>query len=189
MKDPITTIGSLLEGEQSRDAIHIAIAPAVAAEKLVPGEHVGLDEKGEATAAGAPIGIVDPYLDVKSLQKGARFWLFLYPNSVTGMRHHWAHPSFGPLDATKISHADHVTKSKAWIAEHAQLLGLSVDVLMENADQWVSNTGSWPDIIVQHGSERWRDNFDSTNFWHHYEIVRGVTVSEDRKGSMYCCSC
>lgn len=186
--EPITTLGNILEGEVSRDAIHIAIAPVVASHSLAAGDHVGLNDKGEADDEAAPVGIVDPYLKSK-VRKGQRFWMFLYPNTVTGMRHQWSHPSFGPLDATKISHDDHLAKSKAWIEQHADDLGLSSDVLMDNAREWLAGGQDYGNAFVQHGSERWRDNFNPTEFWHHYEAVTGAVVPENMKCSMYCCTC
>lgn len=35
-----------------------------------------------------PVGIVDPFLR-ESVQPSQRFWLFLYPNTVTSLRHEW----------------------------------------------------------------------------------------------------
>jgi hypothetical protein len=73
-----------------RDAVHVAIVPTVASEKLFPGQHVGAD--GARSIAGA-VGIVDPYLR-HPVEKGQTFFLFLYPGSVTSLRHVWTHPAF-----------------------------------------------------------------------------------------------
>lgn len=93
MSDPITTLGQLLDSSAQRDAIHIAIAPVVAAEFLRVGQSIALDSAGKATGEGAAIGIVDPFLKMP-VEPGERFWMFLLPNTVTGMRHHWSHPTF-----------------------------------------------------------------------------------------------
>ena len=46
-------LGELIEdGDRRRDAIHIAVAPVTAAEKLKPGEHVGLIEEGSRELVG-----------------------------------------------------------------------------------------------------------------------------------------
>lgn len=76
-----------------RDAIHIAMAPVVAAERLQPGQHIGLLDDGRACASDKPIGIVDPFL-VDAVLPGHRLWLFLYPGTVTSLRHDWTHPAF-----------------------------------------------------------------------------------------------
>jgi len=54
----------------------------------------------------------------------------------------------------------------------------------EDAAEWIE----FEDYKVQQGSERWRDNFNPTEFWHHYEIVTGKVVGEGKKQSMYCCT-
>jgi hypothetical protein len=86
-------LGSLIDGDARRDAVHVAIAPVVAAETLSPGQHVGLTGDGRAGTSAAPIGIVDPFL-TEDVREGQRFWLCLYPNTVTSLRHVWTHPAF-----------------------------------------------------------------------------------------------
>lgn len=88
-----TKLGQLLDSTATRDAIHIAIAPVIAAHSLVPGAHVGLNEKGEALYTASPIGIVDPFL-AAMVKAGERFYLCLYQQTVTDLRHHWQHPAF-----------------------------------------------------------------------------------------------
>lgn len=90
-------VGKLLgPGEGRRDAIHVAVCPARAAEGLMPGDRVGLTGKDlEEVGVGAKflVGIVDPYLSAP-VKKGERFWLFLFPGTVTSLRHVWTHPAF-----------------------------------------------------------------------------------------------
>ena len=170
-------------------AIHIAVCPVVAVERLWPGQHIGFSsvtDKSVTTNCSERIGIVDPFLR-EPVFPGAQFFMFLYPNTITSLRHEWTHPAFGavaPLPLT-ISHDDHIDKSKAWIASHANLLGLTDDALMSDAQNWL-DTG---DHRVQHGSENWRNNFSSSEFWHHYEVVTGKSVPEDSAQSFYCCTC
>jgi hypothetical protein len=90
-------IGQLItDGDRRRDAIHIAIAPVMAAVQLAPGQHVGLVQEGDLELVGPcdrNIGIVDPFL-AEGVEPGQRFWLFIYPGTVTGLRHVWTHPAF-----------------------------------------------------------------------------------------------
>lgn len=82
--------------EPGKDAIHMAIAPALAGEPLRPSQHVRVYDGvayGVNIASDAPIGIVDPFLQV-NVPRGARFWLFLYPGTITSLRHEWTHPAF-----------------------------------------------------------------------------------------------
>ncbi len=89
-------LGELPSRNSQRDAIHVAVVPVVAVDSFSPGERVDLDSDGNAILAlGKGIGIVDPFLDQTDwIEPGEAFWLLLHPNTVTGMRHHWSHPSF-----------------------------------------------------------------------------------------------
>lgn len=90
-------LGQLIHnGDRRRDAIHIAVAPVTAVERLVPGQHVGLVQEGNMDLVGPSaehIGVVDPFL-TEEVEAGQRFWLFLYPGAITGLRHVWTHPAF-----------------------------------------------------------------------------------------------
>jgi hypothetical protein len=96
-------LGQLIEdGDRRRDAIHIAVAPVTAAVRLVPGQHVGLVQAGNLELVGpcdSNIGVVDPFL-AEVVEPGQRFWLFLYPGTITGLRHVWTHPAFTAVAVT-----------------------------------------------------------------------------------------
>ena len=82
----------------SRDAVHVPIAPVIAHHRLKPGTHVGLMPDGTASqsqmiAEADLIGIVDPFL-LEPVEKGQKFWLCLYPNTITSLRHVWQHKAF-----------------------------------------------------------------------------------------------
>ena len=187
--EPITTLGTILRDKAERDAIHIAIAPVTAAEKLYPGQHVGFVEGSThiVSASRPTIGIIDPFL-TSAVFQDHRCWLMLYPNTITGLRHEWKHPAFEP-PVGRISKDDHMEKSKAWIAQHADEMGLSVGALMSNAKDWLADGVDYGNAFVQRDSEQWRDTFNPTEFWHHYEVVTGTVVPQNMKGSMYCCTC
>lgn len=93
-------IGQLAEASAGRDAIHVAIAPVVAAERLEPGTHVGFWPDGSVGCCKGPLGIVDPFLS-QPVSRGERFYMFLYPNTITGLRHVWTHPAFAAASLEK----------------------------------------------------------------------------------------
>lgn len=73
-------LGQLCGPDPKRDAVHVAIMPMVASRLLTSGERL-------------KNGIVDPYL-TEPVQPGQVFYLCLYPNSVTSLRHVWTHVAF-----------------------------------------------------------------------------------------------
>lgn len=88
-----TKLGQLIDGTARRDAVHVAIAPVQAAERMTPGQRCGVRFDGCAWTRAKIIGIVDPFL-TEPVEEGQWFYLCLFPGTVTGMRHHWSHPSF-----------------------------------------------------------------------------------------------
>lgn len=84
--------------EKSRDAVHIAVVPAICNnEGLFGGELVKFvkivkDDLIEVAIANDNndryIGVVDPFITGK-IQAGEKFWLFLKPNLTFNLRHAW----------------------------------------------------------------------------------------------------
>lgn len=115
------TVGKLLDESAVRDAIHFALAPVIADTNLRPGQRIGLVD-GTTNRACAALetvesvkcrGIVDPFLTAPVPKEG-RFWMFLLPNTVTGMRHQWEHPAFGPEKPS-----DKQSFSEMWLRNYA----------------------------------------------------------------------
>lgn len=115
-QDTQHSLGKLIDENAKRDAIHIAVAPVVATERLSPGQSIGLVGHGntQVRASNVGQGIVDPFLS-GAIFPGDRFYMWLTPNTITSLRHQWTHPNF---DSGVISHDTHIEKSKAWIAGH-----------------------------------------------------------------------
>ncbi len=92
-------IGNIVDDPHpKRDAVHIAVAPVVAGQMLAPGVRVRLDSTTKVaihSIGNDPtcVGIVDPFLQ-NYVHEGQTFWLFLLPNTITGLRHMWSHPAF-----------------------------------------------------------------------------------------------
>lgn len=92
----VPNLGQTPAADARRDAVHVAVAPVVAGQRLSPGEHVGFGGNGLVYPGMSPvIGVVDPFL-VETVKPGQRFWLYLYPGTVTSLRHVWSHPAFKP---------------------------------------------------------------------------------------------
>lgn len=87
-------LGHTPTDDARRDAIHVAVAPVEADMLLLPGQRVGMHANGKfGTAATEKIGIVDPFRG-ELVCPGERFWLLLFPGTITGLRHAWQHPAF-----------------------------------------------------------------------------------------------
>lgn len=93
-------LGEMPAEDAKRDAVHIAVAPVVAGVDLEPGQRVGLFSDGQASPMKPHIGIVDPFR-IGWIERGTRFWLYLFPNSITDLRHVWSHPAFKVKVPTK----------------------------------------------------------------------------------------
>lgn len=116
-------IGSILDGPQQRDAIHMAICPVFVAEDLEPGTHVGLVRGGRTDRVGADtdkqLGIIDPFLKGK-VKAGQRCFLFLYPGTISSLRHDWTHEDL-----------DRHAKSREWLFWFSQRVQMPVDQILD----------------------------------------------------------
>lgn len=168
----LDTIGKILSSNVQRDAVHFAVAPITAAMELRPGQHVGLD----GTDA-APIGIVDPFLR-RSVEVGERCWMILYPNTITGLRHEWTHPSFEGGERAA---------SEAWLRAFAERLFSYYGTYEEDSSRF--------DLLIsqaEHGFfgtdiEYGADCQPTAEFWDHFERYTGRKVA--RRHEYFRCAC
>lgn len=128
--DALDSLGSIIGPDEKRDAIHLAVEPAVASVVLNPGQHVSIDP---ATNIASPaktnqgVGIVDPFLTT-SVGVGEQFWLVVYPRQINSLRHVWEHASFAPSTdlAPKVDAVDPAPatalrdKAEKWLREYAE---------------------------------------------------------------------
>lgn len=188
--DPIKSIGQLLKGHEQKDAVHMAIVPVIAGEYIAPGSKVALvidttDQVENAECAVRtvkPIGVLDPFLE-QGANKGDRCWLFLYPGTVTGMRHEWRHPAF--KDTTQ-EQADK-SESVAWLRDFADKWNFDYDDMIENAQQHEGYIVAGGIDLHSRGE---LDAGDEENFWYHIEVLTGFKATPDHRESFgWSCSC
>lgn len=191
MSDEIVKLlGTILEGEHHRDAIHIAVAPVIANEKLFPGQDIGL-LPGTTNRVSAKVrrddthGIVDPFL-AGPVMPEQQFFMFLYPGTITSLRHEWTHPAFKEEKVeqrTAIS-SELRAKSVEWLTDYASDFEMTYDDLIRAGKAWVERG------IRCHLHFDTPDNAYSSRkeFWRHFEIVTGMIV-EDHDSQMFTCSC
>lgn len=107
-----------------KDAIHIAVFPATAMTTLRPGDRVnlvpGLTTHVVANALSS-IGIVDPFLETV-VRSGERCWIYLFPGSVTSLRHDWEHPAFERRSEAKATERLESRRSEALKPEDIEKL-------------------------------------------------------------------
>ncbi len=187
-------LGQIIDDQQKRDAIHIAVAPVIATERLRPGQHIGFVGKDNERVGGVGdknIGIVDPFLKDFVLPE-QRFWMFLYPQTITSLRHDWTHPAFSKEDARKQS----VDKSASelWLRKFCASSDCpDYDTVMK-AIQGQFETFGEPnyyggsinnEYLYFGGLDAHGDIPDE--FWEHAEIVLGVKLQV--KPKYFSCSC
>ena len=182
MKNPdktTPTVGNLIGPDARRDAIHFALAPMRAGMILAPGDRVGVRDGDASTKVTPHVGIVDPFLNV-AVKEGERFWLFLFPNTITSMRHEWSHPAFPPENPSDVQR-----EAREWIRTYAYE---SINSSCNDADE------SYAKLMADLARGHVQSYGDSNNgpsdfadeFWEKLAII-GVHV--DPAELTYSCSC
>lgn len=179
-----TQVGEILTESQERDAIHVAVASVIARDRLAPGEHIGFlssDNQEEVcslrhSSERVGIGIVDPFLK-EPVEDGQRCWMFLYPRTITSLRHSWTHPAFAP--AAPI--ADKL-KSEAWMRDFLwSMSGPDYETVIAAA---VSGSG-FDDYLLIQGDDAHGEI--PPEFWDHVEVITGRKCP--RRATYFTCSC
>lgn len=192
-------LGKLITKPENRDATHIAIAPVVSMDKILkPGQHVGLVEGCNDKVTAFPssfIGIVDPFLK-EEVRKNQEFWLFLYPNTVTSLRHEWDHPAFNfnnknveikAEDEEFLKIQESKRKSKEWLSDFASRLSISYEDLMEAARIYAEDKECFcldydiPDFVYDEAKEMWRHIENATS--------NPFVIPNDKTETFFRCAC
>jgi hypothetical protein len=181
MENTQDLLGKVLDASAQRDAIHIAVAPVIAARSLAPGQSVGLTKDGEADSLmDKDIGIVDPFLKAP-VKRGERFFIFLYPNTATGLRHVYTHPALDTLPPEK-SHSE--LWMRQWAKTHVayDYYGDGGDMSEDAAYAFAVKAGFDHNIGPYESA---RDHIDN-EWWGHWEAITGAKGNRD---GYFSCAC
>ena len=185
-------LGQLITTTQNRDAVHVAVAPVTAGNALTPGQHVGLSKDGVASGEKTPwVGVVDPFLK-NFVHKDQKFWLFLYPQTITSLRHDWSHPHPAFADAKPVESSSDDAKrkrdtqvriAKAFMQDYARQLEVDVEELMEAAENFLVRG-----YVFSRG-DKFESKSTDSEFWKYYEVIVGMKIPEDKKRNFFTCAC
>ena len=178
MNDTQSKIGKLLQEGEERDAIHIAVLPVVAGNDLTPGAPIGVGEVNGEHYAYSNIfprrGIVDPFL-WDGVTQGERFWMFLTPNTIQDMRHHWKLEGIDVFSPQE--------RAKQWLASFAEENNVSYDELvagLKAGEVYFGNDTEAPSNA--YGQKE--------ALFQHLAILTGRSFSEDHiANTFFRCSC
>lgn len=181
-------IGKLIDQERHRDAIHVAVAPVIAAYTLVIGSHVCIREDGKAAYGSGAIGIVDPFLTVAP-KEGDQFYIFLYPGSITSLRHDWVHPAFKDAVPAKEQPRSDKAASEAWLRQYALRVNSHYEDDPEEAYQTLMNDLRG-NSITYHGTDMHSrgELIDEDDLRYHAEVVIGRPINFSTF-EYFSCSC
>lgn len=188
--DALASLGSIINDQERRDAIHLAVEPVQATTNLGPGAHV--NAKGEPKEPF--IGIVDPFLR-EIVRPGDWFWLVVYPRQIHSLRHVWTHPDFPSEEGRDL---------EAWVNRAAK-------DQKEESEKWLrefctrgDGPGNYHTLLAgieDHLTNVWGDrdyvHFDGTDahgeippeLWIHASNVLGIPIPEDKRATGFSCSC
>lgn len=199
-----TTVGQILTQEAQRDAVHFALAPLEALEQCYRGQAVRLAATDPTKFRGCDyndrkcIGIVDPFLPVDAdIEKGTRCWIFLKPNTITGLRHTWDHPYFPdpkpPVEntssltdkqiAAQVADALTMTPQRQLIEDFAASIDLSYRDMLDATNAYVN--------FNEHLSDgpRFEGLSLPKGYWEAYEFVTQEEVPSAKKSNFFSCAC
>ena len=207
--DALETLGMIHTREEKRDAIHLAVIPVEAGERLNPGEHLHLLD-GKAYRATAyskdAIGIADPFIQGSYYgcsEKGQRFWLVIYPRVITSLRHVWTHPSLPDepgVSAPSGPTTEQKAHSEAWLRqfianadcpEFDTVVKAATGEYVEGIDGYgraykIEDYGYGPCLFF---SGRDAHSEIPPEFWEHIEIYTGKKIPHGMRAVSFACSC
>lgn len=137
------SLGKSPSPNEGRDAIHIAVIPQIADRVMYPGEHL-------------VHGIVDPYRTL-TVRPGDTYWLLLYPQTITSLRHEWVHPAFPNTEPASKETPQKVIQRFAGRCDlsYLEMLEIGRGYLI-NGDSYYDN-----DLNALHSSDDWNEFYNA----------------------------
>lgn len=184
--DALETLGTIIDDRAGRDAIHLAVEPVKAGERLQPGQNVAISSGlAYATTACKKLGIVDPFLK-KPVEIGQKFWLVVYPRQISSLRHVWSHPDFADEIAVPLQAKP---EDDSILHEGASAIGIDFYQFMAAVDCYVTDRerGNQENYICFGEDISYGDLPEG--FWAAYERVTGRSVPESFRDVYFRCAC
>jgi len=184
--DALETLGTIIDERAARDAIHLAVEPSKAGERLRPGQEVGISSGlAYATLRCKKLGIVDPFLK-SPVEAGQKFWLVVFPRQISSLRHVWTHPDFpqelsGPL----VPSAD----DEEILREGAGAINVEFHTFMAAIGQYLTDRERGSDEkSISFGDDIEYGDLPA-GFWPAYERSTGRQVPESWRDVYFRCAC
>lgn len=187
LKDTAMTFGARPPADASRDACHVATIAVVAGNILTPGEHVGpLADGTYDDTSESLVGIVDPFRRGR-IEKGDRFWLFLYPGTITSLQHVWTHPLLDGLALPAPAAEPQLDRVEArqWLNVFCEQWGMHPDDVLQNIDTRNGITADrdihgWDELAIE----------EQRKFWACVETLLGRRFdTAHREDTYFSCAC
>lgn len=200
-------LGQLIVSNKEKDATHIAVVPLVAGDRFYPGDRFRVSHGTDIAMRHTDndyIGVVDPFLSIR-VEVGEKFWGFIKPGTVTGMRHEWKHPVFDKIINPVL---DKINNNKKLMAALESSNTVELDLNKRVAEEWIrnfcdewyfdydtlikeaSNPGGYivADGIDLHCAGELGEDHDL--FWKHLETLTGKRFDDEHKQDFgWSCSC
>ena len=187
-----TELGTTPEEGAGRDAIHVAVIPAVAEGTIYPAQRVSIEERGGTFIAQAVgdegFGICDPF-QTGRVNNGERVWVMLDPGTITDMRHHWSHPNI-PDDESAVTRErieNEAGVAEAWMRGFARDIGLSYDQAIGAGDSYACDDG-WGGYTFKGRDTPSECTEELIEYWESWSAIRGRPIPKDAEAP-FSCSC
>lgn len=192
--DALETLGTIIDQNAGRDAIHVAVEPVQAGMQLQRGMHVSVHD-GVAYAHPPYVGIVDPFLE-ETVEGGKYFWLLIYPRTITSLRHVWSHPAFdNSLDPVECTMPGNKEASERWLREfidnadcpdYDTVIACALGEEHPKSDDYTYFRKG--DGYLHFGGEDAHGEIPD-EFWMHLEVVSNRRIPLGDRASYFSCSC